>query len=153
MKIRFTLLFTILLLTAFTVAAGCDSPNQSSAFSPIQSKSRLIAGATMTLAIDETTLSPTKITGTFKTDAPVIYCSAVIMNAPVNTFFVAQMVLVKGEGGQENIKLGRTSCEADGSRLLSFSWIKPASGWMKGEYKIVISVDGVDDVSVPFKVE
>jgi len=46
-----------------------------------------------------------------------------------------------------------SSMETDGTRFLSFAWIPPAAGWTKGDYKVIISVNGKEDINVPFRIE
>jgi hypothetical protein len=143
-------LYTVLFITVVLFAAiGCEPAPPTAT----PSKSGLLGGATMATSIDSTTLKPLKITGTFKKDAPTIYCSALLIKAPEKTIIQAQMVLVKGPEGQENLKLKSAFTETDGTRFLSFSWLPGDHGWTAGDYNIVLSVNGKEDMTVAFKVE
>ncbi|MCK5806082.1 MAG: hypothetical protein KAI66_24835, partial [Lentisphaeria bacterium] len=41
----------------------------------------------------------------------------------------------------------------DGTRYLEFSMERPDSGWPRGDYKLVLYVDGKEEVALPFTVE
>jgi hypothetical protein len=39
------------------------------------------------------------------------------------------------------------------SYYLAFYFDKPAEGWTKGDYKVVLSINNKEKLSVPFKIE
>ena len=120
---------------------------------PSISSSGLLRGASMALSVDATTLKPLETTDVFKKDTPIIYCSVLLVNAPENTLISSYIFMIKGEGGKENSKSNSSSVEADGSCFLSFSWRRPGNAWTSGDYKVVISVNGKEDLTVPFRIE
>jgi hypothetical protein len=71
----------------------------------------------------------------------------------------ARWYYVKGEAvDKENQLLDGgemyTSGQADGQGYyLAFYYDKPVAGWYKGSYKVVLSINGADKLSVPFNIE
>jgi hypothetical protein len=142
------IVITILLLVS-NISVGCAQPTQPKV---PRSISGLLGGAGMAPSVDATTLEPSKIIDVFKKDIPIIYCSVLLMDAPKNTIIQARMFIIKGEGGEENLSLHGSNIEADGTRFLSFAWKRPGNVWPTGDYKVVVSVNGKEDITVLFSI-
>ena len=90
----------------------------------------------------------------FAVDTPEIFCSVKLSNAPPDTEVKAEWVYVKGElEDMENYLIDTYSLTADDTRYLSFSLTIPDAGWPTGEYKVVLYVEGNEQLSVPFTIQ
>ena len=69
----------------------------------------------------------------------------------------ATWTYVKGEAkDKENMVMFETYDVVQGnddSYYLALFMDKPTSGWYKGEYKVVLSINNKEKLTVPFKVE
>ena len=135
------------------VATGCIDIPSSTSSNVTSSSSGLLGGATMALSLDNTTLKPLKTTDVFKRDTPVIHCSVLLLNAPEETIVSAEWIFIKGETGKENVKINSKAINTDGPRYLAFSLVRPGEAWPRGDYKVVISVNGKQELTVPFRIE
>lgn len=73
---------------------------------------------------------------------------------PPDTEVKAEWIYVQGElEGTENYLIDDYSLTAEGTLYLSFSLTEPDAGWPKGEYKVILYVDGKEKLSVPFTVQ
>ena len=98
-------------------------------------------------------MRPIDATDVFAVDTPEIFCSVKLSSAPADTEVKAEWVYVKGElEDMENYLIDAYSLTADGTRYLSFSLAIPEAGWPKGEYKVVLYVEGKEELSVSFAV-
>jgi hypothetical protein len=112
-----------------------------------------LSEASMCQSVDKD-MRPLNAADVFTTDTPEIFCSVKLSNAPADTEVKAELIYVKGElEGVTNHLITDYSLTADGTRYLSFSVIKPDAGWPKGEYNVVLYVDGKEKLSVPFTVQ
>jgi hypothetical protein len=112
-----------------------------------------LSEATMCQSVDED-MRPIDATDVFTTDTPEIFCSVKLSHAPSDTDVKAEWIYVQGElEGTENYLIGDYSLTAEGTLYLSFSLTKPDAGWPKGEYKVILYVDGKEKLSVPFTVQ
>jgi len=112
-----------------------------------------LSEATMSQSVDED-MRPIAATDIFAVDPPEIFCSVKISNAPSDTEVKAEWVYVKGElEDMENYLIADYSLTADGTRYLSFSVTEPDAGWPRGDYKVVLYVEGKEELSVPFTVQ
>ncbi len=108
----------------------------------------------MCKSVDETTMKPIEVADVFAPDTPEIFCSVKLSNAPDDTEVKAEWIYVSGEAEDlSNYLIDEVSLTADGTRHLSFSLIRPDEGWPRGDYKVVLYVDGKEQLSVPFIVE
>jgi hypothetical protein len=109
--------------------------------------------ATMCRSVDND-MRPVDATDIFTTDTPEIFCSVKLSSAPSDTEVKAEWIYVQGElEGVENHLIYDYSLTAEGTRYLSFSLTKPEAGWPKGEYKVVLYIDGTEKLNVPFTVQ
>ena len=119
----------------------------------LNSSQASLSEPTMAKSVNETTAEVTEPADVFTPDTPVIYCSVKLSNAPADTEVKAQWIYIKGEAkGMTNRLLYETSATFHGTRYLSFS-LTYDTEWPKGEYKVVLYVDGKEQLSVPFKVQ
>ncbi|HUT97210.1 MAG TPA: hypothetical protein VMW60_03715 [Dehalococcoidales bacterium] len=110
-----------------------------------------LSEATMCTGVDENE-QPLDSTDVFSFDTPEIFCSVKLSNAPSETVVKAEWVYVEGEAGVTDYLLGEYELPADGTRYLGFSF-SPDGNWPRGDYKVVLYVDGKEKLSVPFTVE
>ena len=140
----------LLVIAALPLISGCIDI-QSNQISP--EASGLISQAVMATSINSTTLEPVKTTDRYKTDTPVIYCSVLLLEAPDDTVVNADWIYVKGEVPGENQRIGDSHIVTDGPRFLSFEKVRTEEKWMRGDYNVVISVNGKKEITVPFKIQ
>ena len=113
-----------------------------------------LSEATMAKGIDETTNKPIDKTQVFTPDAPEFFCSAKLSNAPSDTEIKAEWIYIEGEAeGVTDYIIDEFSVITEGTRYVGFSLERPDPGWPRGEYKVVLYVDGKESLSVPFAVE
>jgi hypothetical protein len=112
-----------------------------------------LSEATMCRSVDSD-MRPIDATDIFATDIPEIFCSVKLSSAPPDTEVKAEWIYVQGElEGTENFLIDDYSLTAEGTLYLGFSLTKPEAGWPKGEYKVILYVDGKEKLSVPFTVQ
>lgn len=112
-----------------------------------------LSEATMAKGIDETTNKPIDKTQVFTPDAPEFFCSAKLSNAPSDTEIKAEWIYVQGEAeGVTDYIIEEVTVTSEGTGYIYFSLTNDAL-WPRGEYKVVLYVDGKESLSVPFTVE
>ena len=112
-----------------------------------------LSEATMCTSVDED-MRPLDATDVFTVDTPEIICSVKLSHAPPDTEVTAEWIYVEGEWeGVTDYLLGEYEFTADGTGYLSFYLTPPVEGWPRGYYKVVLYVDGKEELSVPFTVE
>jgi len=112
-----------------------------------------LSEATMCRSVDSD-MRPVDATDIFTTDIPEIFCSVKLSSAPPDTEVKAEWIYVQGElEGTENYLIDDYTLTAEGTLYLGFSLIEPDAGWPKGEYKVILYVDGKEKLSVPFTVQ
>lgn len=153
MKFTTVLLSIILIVLLFSPACGGNKPVQTG---NAPDKSTITEGV-MTTSVDNDSkpTSPVKIS--FPVDTPVIYCSFKVADVLPEDMIKASWYYVKGEVKEkENELLNETftiAASDAASYYLAFYLDKPAGGWYKGSYKVVLSVNSVEKLSVPFSME
>lgn len=140
----------MLALTVFFSACDGGSTSQKAG------KSSITEGV-MTTGVDDDS-KPTKPAETsFDVDTSIIYCSFKVQGAVSEDMVKASWYYVQGEAvGRENELLNETFTipESDtDSYYLAFYLDKPVSGWLKGDYKVVLSVNNVEKLAVPFTIK
>ena len=111
-----------------------------------------LSEATMCLGTDAET-KPVNPTDEFGVTAPEIFCSVKLSNAPEDTEVLSEWVYLKGElEGVTNYVIDSFAVTTEGTRYMEFSMISPDDGWPTGEYKLVLYIDGKEEVAVPFMV-
>jgi hypothetical protein len=118
--------------------------------------SSIIEGV-MTTAVDNDSKPTGPVTTSFDSSTPVIYCSFKVLEVVPEDMIKVSWYYVKGEAvGKENELLNETFSIAESDApayLLAFYLDKPVSGWYKGDYKVVISINNAEKLSVPFSIK
>lgn len=97
---------------------------------------------------------PYDSTNSFFTDSPKICCSAKLSRAHPNTAVTADFVYVKGETAQEtNPLIYEDKIICDNDRYIGFTLPAPAEGYISGEYRAEISIDGKQKVVGTFFIQ
>ncbi len=122
--------------------------DEGSSTSPVASLSE----PTMTRSINKTTAEPMEPTDVFTPDTPVIYFTVKLSGARPDTEVKARWIYVRGEAAMTNHLLNETSGIFGGTRYLSFS-LTYDTDWPKGEYEVVLYLDGKEKLTVPFFVQ
>lgn len=112
-----------------------------------------LSEATMCQSVDEN-MQPVDATNVFTTDTPEIFCSVKLSNAPPDTEIKAEWIYIEGElEDVSNYQIDEWSTTTDGTRYISVAVTRPYDGWPRGDYKVVLYIDGKEELSVPFTVE
>ncbi|MFC2166630.1 hypothetical protein ACFLQZ_01540 [Acidobacteriota bacterium] len=119
-----------------------------------RSDSVFLSDATMCMSVDPQSAKPDEIADIFPPDVPEIFCSVKISNAPKNTAVISEWIFVKGEEeGLENYKISEHTLKATGSTYLSISLERSDRTFPRGNYLLKLSVNGKEQLRVPFKVQ
>ena len=110
-----------------------------------------LSEATMCTSVDEDA-RPLDSTDVFSVDTPEIFCSVKLSHAPPDTEVKAEWIYVEGEADVTDYFLDDYTLTADGTLYLSFSLVS-FDLWPRGDYKVVLYVDGQEELSVPFTIE
>ena len=108
--------------------------------------------ATIATALDEQ-MRPLDNTTVFSSDTPAIYCSVQIKNSPFETQVVSEWIYVSGEAEVTDYVIDTNAITVEGDRYIGFSLSSPDEGWPRGDYKLVLYIDGRENLSVPFSVQ
>jgi hypothetical protein len=112
-----------------------------------------LSEAAMCQSVDENKL-PIDATDAFTTDTPEIFCSVKLSHAPSDTAIKAEWIYIEGElEDVSNYLIDEWSTTTDGTRYISVSITRPYNGWPRGDYKIVLYIDGKEELSTPFTVQ
>ena len=118
----------------------------------------LLSEATMAMAVDENS-RPVGPTTVFPTDAEGLFCSFKITDAPPGTEIKAEWVYVGGEIEEDigkNSTLETMNAIAEGTcyTYVAKSYLPRLDfEWPRGDYEVVLYVNGEKQVSVPFRIE
>jgi hypothetical protein len=153
MKFTKVLLNILLITVLFSLACGGSKPVQTGS---APDKSAITEGV-MTTSVDNDSKPTSPVKTSFVADTPAIYCSFKVAGVLPEDMIKASWYYVKGEVKEkENELLNETFTIAASdvaSYYLAFYLDKPAGGWYKGSYKVVLSVNSVEKLSVPFSIE
>lgn len=109
--------------------------------------------ATMALGVDADN-KPVDPTTVFSIDTPEIFCSAKLSNAPDDTEISSSWLYVKGEMADlTNYEIGNYTLTTGGTQYIQFSLTQPDNGWPRGEYKLILTIDGKEAETLEFSVE
>ncbi|MDD5493445.1 MAG: CARDB domain-containing protein, partial [Dehalococcoidia bacterium] len=90
----------------------------------------------------------------FYLDSPGISCSARLNSVAENTTIKVQWIYIKGDmAKQEKPLILEETIECSNDGYLGFTWIAPPSGYIAGDYKIVIYLNGNQQASKPFTIK
>ena len=116
-----------------------------------------ITDGVMTTSVDNSSMPTGGIKTSFSADTPAIYCSFKLNGVAQEDMIKATWTYLNGEAkDKENTVLNETYDIAQNTEIsyyLAFYIDKPAGGWYKGDYKVVLSINNVEKLAVPFKIE
>jgi len=107
-----------------------------------------LSDAAMATAINEETKAPATAASTFAADAPAIYATVKLSNAPADTKVKATFHYL--EGGDRQIT--QDEVEAGGTSYVSFTLSPPDNGWPAGQYETRFHLNGKEIMRLPFNV-
>ena len=155
MKFKTVLLSIILIAVLLSPACGGSKSVQTGG---APDKSTITEGV-MTTSVDNDSKPTSPVKTSFPVDTPAVYCSFKVTGVSTEDMIKASWYYVKGEAVDKQNQLldgGEmyTSGQADvQGYYLAFYEPMPAGGWYKGSYKVVLSVNGLEKLSVPFSFE
>ena len=144
---------TVGLISAAILLMGCVGEGDEA--SPARG---LLSEATMAMAVDENS-RPVGPTTVFPTDAEGLFCSFKITDAPPGTEIKAEWVYVGGEieediGKNSTIETMNAIAEGTCYTYVAKSYLPRLDfEWPRGDYEVVLYVNGEKQVSVPFRIE
>lgn len=151
---RIAKIFICVLLTCVIVLTACGGAPGAAGK---KGGNSVVTEGVMTTAVDNDSKPTGPVVTSFNASVPVIYCSFKITGAVPEDMIKASWYYVKGEAvGRENELLNETFTIAESdveSYYLAFYLDKPVSGWFKGDYKVVLSVNNAEKLSVPFSIK
>jgi len=108
----------------------------------------------MTDAVDPETQRPVEVKDVFPPATPELFCTAQMSMVPEGTEIKVEWVYVGGEApGLKNYVLETTEMVIDEGGNLAFRMPAPASGWMRGNYRVDLYVVGKKKGSVSFVIQ
>ena len=131
-----------------------DEANPFSASSSTSSSSSpALSEATMALSVDSEA-RPVNPTSTFAQDTPEIFCSVLVSNVTEPVDLLSEWYYVEGDlEGVADLLIDSVPLTVPVDQYVQFSLTIPDNGWPGGTYKLVIYMDGIEEMSVPFTVE
>ena len=152
MKLAISL--TCLVLAAMLFSSACTGGGAPAA---VQSTNSQITEGVMTTSVDEGSKPTGGIKTSFPVSAPVIYVSFKVSGVAKDDMIKATWTYVGGAAAEKaNTQINETYDIVqvpEASYYLAFYLDKPAEGWDKGDYKVVLSINSKEKLSVPFKME
>jgi len=111
-----------------------------------------LSEATMALGVTDDN-KPVNATKVFSPDTEEIFCSVKLSNAPSDTQVTSVWIYVGGEEEDlTNYEIDNYSVITEGTRYINFSLPRGDNAFPKGDYKLVLYVDGKESVALPFTV-
>jgi hypothetical protein len=142
------------LVAAAIMLSGCGGGNTPAASQPGNST---ITEGVMTTSVDNGSKPTGGVKTSFPVDSPIIYCSFKISGVAKEDMIKATWIYVGGAlPDKANTQINETYDivqAPEASYYLAFYLDKPVGGWYKGDYKVVLSVNNKEKLSVPFKME
>jgi hypothetical protein len=145
MRINLThMLVTSLLSALILLSVGCGGQ--------VSFTTAKLSEATMALGVTDDN-KPVNATTVFSPDTEEIFCSVKLSNAPSDTEVTSVWVYVSGEAeGLTDHEIDNYSVITEGTRYINFSLPRGDNDFPKGDYKLVLYVDGKESVALPFTV-
>jgi len=116
-----------------------------------------ITEGVMTTAVDDNSKPTGGIVTSFPVSTPVIYCSFKVNDVAKDDMIKATWIYVGGEAADRaNTQINETYDivqSPEPSYHLAFYLDKPVEGWARGDYKVVLSINNKEKLTVPFKME
>jgi hypothetical protein len=150
---------TAILVLTMVLAAALLMPACSGGPGPIgtPSGSSTITDGVMTTAVDDASKPTGGSMTTFPATAPVVYVSFKVNGVAKDDMIKATWIYVGGAAPDKaNTQINETYDivqAPEASYYLAFYLDKPVEGWAKGDYKVVLSVNSKEKLSVPFKIQ
>ena len=145
---------TGLVFAAMLLSSACTG-GASPAVVP-SSNSQITEGV-MTTSVDDGSKPTGGIMTSFPISTPAVYCSFKVSGVAKEDMIKATWMYVGGAAADKaNTQINETYDivqVADASYYLAFYLDKPVAGWDKGDYKVVLSINNKEKLSVPFKME
>ena len=137
------MLVTSLLSALILLSVGCE----------VSFTTAKLSEATMALGVTDDN-KPVNATTVFSPDTEEIFCSVKLSNAPDHTEVTSVWVYVGGAvEGLTNYEIDSYSTATEGTSYINFSLPRAAdTDFPKGDYKLVLYVDGKESVALPFTV-
>jgi hypothetical protein len=151
MKLLPSLVCILLAVTVLAPACGGGAP----AAGP--SGNSAITDGVMTTSVDDSSKPTGGVVTTFPVTAPIIYCSFKVSGVAKEDMIKATWIYVGGAvADKANTQINETYDivqAPEASYYLAFYLDKPVEGWYKGDYKVVLSINNKEKLSVPFKMQ
>jgi hypothetical protein len=145
-------LVVVALSLVFVSVSGCNKGEEDSSVG-------VISDVAMSTAVDSSD-RPINPTTVFPVDTQAFYCSFRASHFPPDSKILVQWVYVTGEVvdevGENNIvQMNTGTLGGDGYASIAMQVSPDAtdSTWPRGEYKVILSVNGEEKASVSFNVE
>jgi hypothetical protein len=145
----------MVLIIAAVILAGCNIQEPTSA-------TGVVSEVTMSKAVDSNG-RPVDITNVFSEDDTGFHCSFLLSGFPVGAVLEVKWIYVGGDVSTENVtgenyvaetQTATITKEGKGYTYTVYSSQGvPDYKWPTGEYKVVISVDGLEKATTTFRVE
>ncbi len=133
---------------ALTMLSGCETDWSIWTRNPVS-----LSEVAMSQGVDPKTRMPIDPTDVFTTEAPAIYCSAKLSNAPPDTKVTAEWIYVKGElEGVSNHAIDTWSGNAEGRGYLYMMMARPEEGWVRVDYRVVPYLNDTKRANVSFQI-
>ncbi|MGA9048560.1 MAG: hypothetical protein WB588_06160 [Dehalococcoidia bacterium] len=144
----------VLILAASCVLSACSSAGSAPTPPAAKPDNSSVTAGVMTTSVDDDSLPTAPVKTSFAPDTKAIYCSFKVSGVAPQDMVKASWYEVAGQDSTL-INETYTVVQSDSnSYYLAFYLDAPNAGrWDKGDYKVVISVNGVEKLSIPFKVE
>ena len=143
----------VVLMLATVLVAGCQEPS---------SATGVVSEITMSTGVDSNN-RPVNTTTVFPADAEGFYCSFKLSGFPVGAQVEAQWIYVGGDPQAEAVtgknyvaETQKATVTKKGQGYTYTAYAQPGIPdytWPKGDYKVVINVDGLEKASTTFKVQ
>jgi hypothetical protein len=160
--------YLVVILAAVCLLSACSpagsalpaasAPPAGSAPPAAKPNNSSVTDGVMTTSVDDNSMPTGPVKTSFDPDTKAIYCSFKVSGVVPEDMIKASWYYLKGEAvGKENTLINETITIAQStsdSYYLAFYLDAPNNGnWDKGDYKVVISVNGAEKLSIPFNVE
>ena len=152
MKLAISL--TCLVLAAMLFSSACTGGGAPAA---VQSTNSQITEGVMTTSVDDGSKPTGGVMTSFPVSTPAIYVSFKVSGVAKDDMIKATWIYVGGAAANKaNTQINETYDIVqvpEASYYLAFYLDKPVEGWDKGDYKVVLSINNKEKLSVPFKME
>jgi len=155
MKLMRSLISIAIMTTVLLCTYGGCSP----AGNVSQPDKSAITEGVMTTSVDDDSKPTSPVCTSFAPDTPAIYCSFKVSGVTSDDLIKASWYFIKGEAVDKENELMdggemyTTGQDMDQGYYLAFYQHMPAGGWYKGSYKVILSVNNSDKLSVPFEIK